>query len=221
MPFIDITGQKFHHLTVIEEVLPRCKPAKWLCKCECGNTKQIIGASLKNGSTKSCGCLHIKRNKELFTKHGNYKSPLYAVFVAMHQRCNNKKHKSYPLYGARGITVCNQWQDFVAFRDWSMASGYKENTSIDRIDNDKGYSPENCRWVDRVTQSRNRNALKNKTSQFIGVHWDSNRSKWFSSISVNGKYISLGRYDNEIQAAKIRDQYIKDNNLKNFKLNFD
>ena len=221
MPFIDITGKTFGRLTVLEEVKPRCKPPKWLCQCVCGNTKEIIGASLKNGSTKSCGCLHIERNKELFTKHGDYRDRLYSVFSAMHQRCNNPKHRHFRLYGGRGITVCNEWEEYSNFKKWALSNGYRPGLSIDRRDNNLGYTPDNCRWVQRITQSRNRNPLAGKTSRFIGVHWDSDRKKWFASISINNEYIALGRYSDEVFAARVRDQYIKDNNLKDFVLNFE
>lgn len=220
MSFIDITGNTYNQLTVIEEVLPRHKPSKWLCQCSCGNMKVVIGASLKNGGTKSCGCLHIQRNKEQFTKHGEYKEKLYSIHRAMFQRCTNPVHKAFHLYGGRGISVCDEWKDYATFRNWALAFGYQEGLSLDRKDTEQGYCPENCHWVSYQYQARNRRAQKGYTSQYIGVHWDQTREKWMATIGVRGKTVGLGRYISEEAAAKARDSYIKQNKLIGFVLNF-
>lgn len=217
---IDLTGLVFNRLLVLSEVTPRSSPIKWLCQCECGNTKMILGASLKNGLTKSCGCLHLEKNKEMFTKHGEYKTKLFAIHQAMLRRCTTPTHKNYHLYGGRGITVCVDWQDYVVFKKWAENSGYMEGLTLDRKNNNGNYEPENCRWATRITQSRNRNVQQGFSSQYIGVHWDINRSKWFASIGVNGKHIALGRFTEEIAAAKARDAYIALQGLKDFVLNF-
>ena len=220
MPFIDITGNTYNRLTVLEEVLPRQKPAKWLCQCSCGNKKSVIGASLKNGSTKSCGCLHIETNKKQFTKHGEYKGKLYAIHRAIIQRCTNPNHKTFNLYGGRGISMCSAWLEFTTFQGWAIQAGYRENLSLDRKNPDGNYSPENCHWTSYQYQARNRRAQQGHTSQYIGVHWDTDRKKWVASIGIQGKTIALGRYISEIAAAKARDSYIKQHNLIGFVFNF-
>lgn len=158
----DLTGQRFGRLTVIGRA--GSTPggvAAWLCRCECGNEAIVAGWSLRCGNTKSCTCLKNEVAKELFTVHGKCMSRLHGVWKGMKERCSNPKHNRYHRYGGRGITVCDDWlNNFQAFYDWAMANGYDENAprgqcTIDRIDNDKGYSPDNCRWVDMKGQRHN------------------------------------------------------------------
>lgn len=220
MAFIDITGNTYGRLTVLKESLPRAKPPKWVCQCSCGNTKVVIGASLKNGSTKSCGCLHIETNKKQFTVHGDYRDKLYAVYRSMVQRCTNPNSPVYIHYGGRGISFCPAWVDYSVFKEWALSQGYQDGLSLERVDNNKGYSPENCCWETKTQQARNRRAMKGFSSSYIGVHWDSARNKWMASIGINNKTIPLGRYATEHEAAQARDTYIHENQLKGFQLNF-
>lgn len=151
---IDLTGQKFAKLTVIK----RAENAKngnvrWECVCECGNKTIVTGGNLKSGTVKSCGCLKkIPSN----IKHKESKTPLYRKWKSMLYRCENPKHQAYKDYGARGITVCEEWHDFLAFKRWVEKTKPNGNLSIDRIDNDKGYCPNNCRWVSEKEQANNR-----------------------------------------------------------------
>lgn len=168
----DYTGQKFGRLTAIERIRIY-GPNRWYtyykCKCDCGNIVTTRSASLVDGNTTSCGCYHreitgnINRGKPTATlTHGKSHSRLYGVFRDMKTRCYNKNCKDYKNYGARGITICDEWlQDFLAFERWAFEHGYdptapKLQCTIDRIDNEKGYCPENCRWVDIATQNRNK-----------------------------------------------------------------
>ncbi len=154
-------------------------------------------------------------------KHNKTGTKLYLVWVAIRQRCNNKNNKQYINYGNRGIDVCQSWnEDYKSFEDWSLSNGYKEGLSIDRIDNDKGYHPYNCRWTTREVQSSNTRKLrKSNNTGFRGV--SSPRSNRFvARIGVFGKYINLGTYDYPWTAAYAYDSYVLNNNLehtRNFK----
>lgn len=175
----DLTGERFGRLVVIKEVEPhisksgKTKMRKWLCRCDCGTEKEILGTSLSRGATKSCGCLNseVAREKmlKMSTKHGftanRETERLYLVWTHMRNRCENPKIKGYHNYGGRGIEVCKEWDSYVAFRKWAISSGYDENAefgkcTLDRIDVNKGYCPENCRWVDLKQQGNNKRTNK-------------------------------------------------------------
>ena len=132
------------------------------CRCDCGSEKDVFWQHLADGRVKSCGCL----NRELTAKrghdnarHGGCGTRLYRIWSCMKQRCHNHHHVHFANYGGRGIAVCPEWRgDFAAFREWAMSHGYADTLSIDRIDNDRGYSPDNCRWADALTQGNHRKA---------------------------------------------------------------
>lgn len=156
----DLTGQKFGKLTALYQLHNYHAKGNnyWLCVCDCGNLTEVRCTSLTGGRTKSCGC-----GKRCYS-HGKTNTRLYRIFQAMKNRCYNKHIINYKYYGGRGIAVCSKWvNNFQAFYDWSINNGYDDNLTIDRIDNNKGYSPDNCRWVDAKTQSRNRRHLKQYT----------------------------------------------------------
>ena len=150
---LDIAGQRYGRLTAIKFCgKDRNGKSMWLCVCDCGKETVCSLNNLRKGNTKSCGCLsrEIKPTKT----HGQRKTRLYNIWSLMKNRCADKTLKNY---GGRGITVCDEWQNsFEAFYQWAMQSGYNDNLSIDRIDNEKGYSPQNCRWATNKEQSRNR-----------------------------------------------------------------
>lgn len=153
----DLTGQRFGKLTVIKRAEENTKHgrAQWICKCDCGNETITSGNFLLRGHTKSCGCA-VKDNKT-FYKHGLSKTRIHYIWRAMKDRCYNPSNSHYYLYGNRGIAICDEWlNDFVSFYNWSMENGYSDNLTIDRIDNDKNYSPENCRWTTEIIQSNNK-----------------------------------------------------------------
>ena len=150
----DITGQRFRRLIALEYVgNDKHQCAMWLCKCDCGNTKSILGASLRNGSTTSCGCY----NAEKSSTHNLTNHRIFNIWIRMKDRCNNPKHMHYNRYGGRGIRIYEHWEnDVQEFYNWAISHGYKPSLTIDRIDNDKGYYPENCRWATVKQQMRNK-----------------------------------------------------------------
>ena len=163
---IDLTGQRFGRLVVMERAGVKNKVASWLCKCDCGKMKIINGQSLRKGYTQSCGCLRketspengkrtAKHNGRSRLKQQNYR--LYYIWDGMKQRCNNPNNHSFQGYGGRGIRVCEEWlNDFAAFQTWALAHGYADDLTIDRIDNYKGYSPDNCQWITIQEQQHHR-----------------------------------------------------------------
>lgn len=164
----DLTGQRFGRLTVLRFVPSETPHSYWLCKCDCGNDTLVRGTHLLQSHVTSCGCLFMQQHY----KHGGSYTRIYNIWEGMKSRCYNKNHKSYQRYGGRGIFVCDDWKnDFTAFRDWALLNGYSDDLSIDRIDNNNGYFPENCRWVDAKTQSRNRssNALIEYKGRMISI----------------------------------------------------
>ena len=154
----DLTGTRYGRLVVIGEHHRNDHGTYfWECVCDCGGKTVVSCGNLKRGTTKSCGCLARENKPPVTTKHGNSRSKLYKIWVAMRQRCLNPNDANYHRYGGRGITVCDEWlNDFKAFYDWSMANGYVEGKlDLDRTDNNKGYCPENCRFVSHRENLKN------------------------------------------------------------------
>lgn len=164
----DLTGIKFNRLTVVRFVEMRNRTPFWLCKCDCGNERIVSSSHLKNNHTRSCGCWNKDRIRMQNYKNGLTNTKLYYAYHNMINRCNRKDNAMYKNYGGRGITVCEEWlgrDGFMNFANWAISNNYRDGLQIDRIDNDKGYSPSNCRWVDRFTQANNK-----RTNIFVKVN---------------------------------------------------
>lgn len=158
MAIHDLTGQVFSRLTVVGDSGRRqCMKVLWECRCSCGGTAFATGQDLIQGKCKSCGCLvrevTAERNRRCATHRGS-RTPLYKVWMGIKMRCRPNGGKNY---GGRGITVCDEWvHDFPAFKAWAEAHGYRQGLSIERIDVNKGYSPDNCTWATCIEQQRNK-----------------------------------------------------------------
>ena len=156
--FCDITGQKFNKLTVIKRLEnSKWNETQWLCRCDCGNKVILTYGKIAYGHTKSCGCYKIEVTSKNKRKHGLRNTRLYRIWNSMKQRCNNPNSSAYKDYGNRGIKVCKEWgNNFLNFYNWAMNNGYEDDLTIDRINNNEGYYPNNCRWVTSSQQANNK-----------------------------------------------------------------
>jgi hypothetical protein len=157
---IDITGQKFGKLTAIKRTKKSDKTGNiyWYCECECGGNIITQGRNLRKGLVSSCGCVQKENARKMNFKHGMSRGRIYEILCAMKSRCYCKNDENYKRYGERGIEICDEWRNengFKNFYEWSIANGYQNNLTIDRIDVDGNYCPENCRWVTQKQQMQN------------------------------------------------------------------
>ena len=174
---MDLVGEKYGRLTVVAFDGIRKRKAYWKCVCDCGLTVVVPGNNLRTGNTKSCGCLHreaVAKVGEKNRTHGeghDNKTRLYTIWCGMRQRCSYPKHVAWKHYGGKGVKVCEEWNDYTAFKAWALANGYTDELSIDRIDPAKDYCPENCRWLTRSenTARANKNHTTRKVIRGEGV----------------------------------------------------
>lgn len=155
--FVNLTGKKFNRYLVLHLVKSSNEGFKWLCRCECGTEKEVFGCSLKNGTTKSCGCFKIEFNKRIRKVHKKSNPLEYNSWVGLKSRCLNISDRAYKDYGGRGITVCDRWLGADGLQNFINDMGKRPNAnySIDRINNNGNYEPSNCRWATAKEQSRN------------------------------------------------------------------
>lgn len=183
-------GQKIGRLYVVcESVIKRDRRTCWVCLCDCGRVKTISGKLLRNGHARSCGCRERM-------KHGKYKSRIYNCWRDMKDRCYNEHNPRYKDYGGRGIKVCDRWLDFNNF--YADMGDKPKGKSIDRIDNDGDYCPENCKWSTRSEQQWNTRAK--------GYSYCKIKGKYAARANRNKKYYNLGYYDTPEEA---RQAYLK------------
>jgi len=148
-------------LTVLHDTGERKhRKVVWHCRCDCGTEVDVISGNLTSGHTTSCGCYNRERTVETHTTHGmsrrREQHPIYLAWARMIQRCENPNDPAYKNYGARGITVCEEWHDAKVFIEWALANNWEKGLSIDRIDNNGNYEPDNCRWATWKEQQRNK-----------------------------------------------------------------
>ncbi len=165
---MDIAGKRFGHLTVIGYAFTNNhNKSMWHCRCDCGKKIIVSGSHLVNGHTKSCGCFRVAASGDRVRKHGMKHTRLYRIWQGMKSRCTIESVPCFDSYGGRGITVCDEWSNsFEAFHDWAMSHGYSGNLTIDRIDVNGNYCPENCRWITQKEQCNNTRV--NRTMTFNG-----------------------------------------------------
>lgn len=178
----DLRGRKFGRLTVLERCPSDDHGTRWLCRCDCGNMTTVRAHALKSGHTVSCGCYRLEQCFSAVTTHSESSTKLHKVWRGMKWRCYDTHSAVYQYYGGRGIIVCDEWkQNYEKFRDWALENGYREGLSIDRINVDGPYSPENCRWADTYTQLNN--TRRNHYLEFQGeVH---SVSEWSRIVGIS------------------------------------
>ena len=194
---IDLTGRQFGRLIVLRDTGLKDKYGMsiWLCECNCGNKVKVSTKHLGK-STKSCGCLRKDTNILLNTKHGKSNTRLWKTWYEMKNRCNNKDDSNFYNYGGRGIKVCDDWNNnFEHFYDWALKHGYSDALTIDRINNNGNYEPNNCRWISRAEQNNNKRnnhllTYNGKTqnikkwSEELGLKWSTIYSRLHQGWSI-------------------------------------
>ena len=203
MRLIDLTGEKYGKLTVLERAKNRKKTTMWKCMCECGELTVVSSGNLRRGTTKSCGCLARKKSSERATKHGAGYEPWYGQWKAMIRRVTNPKDVAYEHYAlVKNLTIDD---DFVA-NPWAFYEEIGEfpgkGYTIDRIDNEKGYIKGNLRWVTQAENNTNKSLYKNNKSGISGILWDKKRKQWKVDKRHNKKRYYGGRYDDLKDAEK-------------------
>lgn len=190
---IDLTNKKIGHLLILEFAYTKNKLRYWKCKCDCGQICYVSTKLLRNGATKSCGCLRINSLKRRVTKHNLRNTRIYRIWQNIKKRCSKPKNPIYKYYGGRGIIICNEWEnDFVNFYNWAINNGYKEKLTIDRINVNGNYEPTNCRWVDIKTQQRNK-----RNNHLITYNGETHCiSEWAEIIKIPSKTLEKRFLDN-------------------------
>lgn len=201
---LQLTGKKFNRLLIISKAGRNKHGAQlWWCECDCGEYIILIKNRFINGDTKSCGCfnrmfakIRSQQLKLIATTHGQSKTVEYQIWIQIKGRCFNKNNKAFKNYGGRGISICKRWLNF---NNFIIDMGKRPNSkyTIERTNNEKGYSPENCIWATKTIQARNRRLPKDSKTGHIGISWCKKTKKYRA-------YISLGNFNNISDAIAAR-----------------
>lgn len=171
-------GERYGRYTIIHEVEQRNKKRYFLCKCDCGNEREVRLVALRAGEIKSCGCLRDEQNRVANLRHGGWGTRLYNIWHGMKQRCLNPNDSNYIHYGGRGIGVCVEWLEFELFQEWALSNGYRDDLTIERTNVDGDYEPSNCSWISQSEQLMN-----------------TRRSRW---ITYNGRTKNLKEWSEKL-----------------------
>jgi len=200
--FEDLTGRRYGRIVVVKRIGSRSRGIKkqiktplWLCKCDCGRETQATSAELRTGDKRSCGCLAREILTARNMTHGDAHSGslyfrLYHLWFGMLDRCENPHSDSYKDYGGRGISVCEEWHDYPSFKMWAISNGYKNGLTIDRVNNDAGYSPDNCRWTNYTEQANNR-----RSCRYVTINGKTKTITEWCRIYGTNEYTAYSRID--------------------------
>jgi len=183
---IDVTGERYGKLIAIKRVgTDSYKHPIWLFKCDCGNEHTTLLTNVSRGLTKSCGCIRTAKGRGVV--HGYSKSRLYQIYSGIKQRCTNPHIHRFYNYGGRGINICDEWNNnSSSFFKWAVESGYRDDLTIDRKDNNKGYFPDNCQWIPMAEQARNK-----RCNVFITIDGETNtQAHWAKHFGIYPSSIS-------------------------------
>lgn len=184
-------GRRFHRLTILKEVDKRNGRRYFSCLCDCGNIKEHRLTSMTFGAIKSCGCLRNEQNRSVAITHGKWGKRIYWTWHSMKSRVLDKNQKHYKHYGGRGIKICNEWLKFELFYEWAINNGYKDDLTIERVDNDGDYEPSNCTFI--PLKDQNKNKRNNVFFEFKGERLCI--SDWAERLNLSHTAMS-GRFKN-------------------------
>lgn len=220
---IDLTGKTFGRLKVLSRDRTKKPGTYWICVCNCGIKKSINAGSLKNGSSRSCGCLSREKSVARLTKHGLADTPIHGIWVRMNQRCHNPNSRAYARYGGRGIKVCDRWRGKNGFASFISDVGMRPSSkhSLDRIDNDGDYCPENVRWATAKEQGNNKRnniLLTYKGKKLTVAQWS--RELGISAMNIRNRIGNLGWSVEKALSTPVRTVSKRNKKSKNTK-NYD